>query len=156
MNRERKYRAWDGEAMYLSPALSEGMHHLASWFESHSKWDHDGEESIIMDFTDLIDKYDNDIFESDILEFVGGTCDILPCGIYADQYYKKGQLLFVKKLQSGFTLMRPDHINETVSNLVGNINNYWFWNHARSFIKRGNIYENPELVTNGQIPTIPA
>ena len=146
-NRERKYRAWDGVGMFHSPSLSEGAHHLASWFEAHSAFGADGKESQFMDWVGLVDNNKTDIYEGDIIRFIGGTCDILPCGIYAHQHHTKGQLLVVRKLASGFTLSMLHHLQYDAPNLVGNVDNYTFWNHARSFEIVGNIYQNPDLLT---------
>jgi hypothetical protein len=152
VNRERKYRAWDGISMYHSPALSEGAHHLASWLEAHSSFGVTGKESVFMDWAGLRDRKSNDIYESDVLRFVGGTCDVLPCGIYAHQHHKQGQLLIVRCLESGYTLSMLHHLEFDAPNLVGNVGNYDLWNHARSFEVIGNIYQNPELLTNPPLP----
>lgn len=78
MNRERKYRAWDGEEMFLSPKLSEGLQHLSSWFEAHSViHTATGKESIIMDWTGLKDKEGKDIYEADIIKLVNADGEII-------------------------------------------------------------------------------
>lgn len=96
--------------------------------------------------TPLRDRYNNDIYEYDILKFVGGTCDVLSCGVYSTDVYEKGQHLVVNYLKSGYTLRRPDLMNENIENLVGNVGQYGFWNHQRSLLKVGNIFDNPELL----------
>lgn len=71
MKRIIKFRAWDGEAMFKSPAISEGAHHLASWFEAHSSFGSKGKESLFMDCSGLVDKKGNEIYEGDIIELNG-------------------------------------------------------------------------------------
>jgi hypothetical protein len=71
MNREIKYRAWDGKQMHHSPALSEGAQHLASWFEAHSVFGPEGKESVFMDFSGISDKKGKEVYEGDIIDLSG-------------------------------------------------------------------------------------
>lgn len=160
--RELKFRAWDGAKMHYN---------IVPW-----QWDfvidlgwHRCEKSTgngilgsggkageflvpgiafkeIMQFTGLKDKNGKEIYEGDVIKFVGGTANFIPCGIYSYQKHEVGTILVVTKLLSGFSLQKPLHINEDIPNLVGNIDNYTFWNHQRSFEVIGNIYDNPELL----------
>lgn len=100
----------------------------------------------VMQYSELSDKEGRELFEGDIVRFVGGTANFLRCGIYAEDVYKIGVELVVVKLRSGFTLQMKHHIESDISNLVGNVSNYDFWNHQSSLVVIGNIYENPELL----------
>jgi len=102
----------------------------------------------VAQFTGLLDKNGKEIYEGDVLKFVGGTCDFVPCGIYDYQHHKKGTILCVQKLLSGYTLCLPNQINQHIPNMVGKADNYFFWNNARSFEVIGNIHDNPELLNN--------
>ena len=96
-------------------------------------------------FTGLQDKNGVDIYKGDILEFHAKTCNFLPAG-YCQEPYKKGQMFFVKQLDSGFTLSIFKIKDSIIPNQVGHVDNYILWNHHASFQIIGNIHENPELL----------
>ena len=131
MNREIKYRAWDGEKFHYYTSLS-GLYGVLNPIEQQ--------------FTGLHDKNGKEIYEGDILELVGGTCNFLPCGIYNDQRYGIGDKMIVQKLKSGFTLCGMNMYDCDIPNRVGKVDNYTFWNHQSSLKIIGNIYKNPELL----------
>jgi uncharacterized phage protein (TIGR01671 family) len=138
MNRERKYRAWDGEQMYLSPALSEGAHHLANWFEAHSVFGA-GKESQFMDWTGLIDKKGKEIYEGDIVSYGNRLYEV---AINFNGFYLQRYKLWNGKFKPAFTyalslITKPRKEGDRGEN--GGV--------VDSAEVIGNIYQNPELLS---------
>lgn len=100
---------------------------------------------ILLQYVGLTDKHGKEIYDKDILRFVGGTCNVMPCGNYGE-HHTTGTLLIVKWLQSGWTLSPIRLIDADTPNIVGHVGNYDFWNHHRSFERLGDLYTTPELV----------
>jgi hypothetical protein len=92
-------------------------------------------------FTGLLDMDGNKVFEGDIVEFFGKTCNFLPCGIYPDQKYSIGDKMIVQSLKSGFTLAGLNMGDCDIPNRVGKVDNYTFWNHAQSLKITGNTFK---------------
>lgn len=110
-------------------------------------WESVKANSPLLQYIDIKDKNGKEVYEGDGVRFVGGTCDLLPCSQYSSDWHKLNTILIVRKLDSGFTLSLPKHIQLNIPNLVGNVNNYDLWNHSQSLEVIGNIYDNPELLT---------
>lgn len=165
--REIKFRAWTGEEMRFGGGeffwllatdsnYFELQDHRAENFDKVEAYNNhkdlqilnnaDFEGTALMQYTGLKDKNGKEIYEGDVVEFMGDTTPILVCGFYNENHYKVGQKLVVRCLTSGFTLSNSKILNIDSPNIVGNVNNYEFWKHARSLKVIGNIYENPELI----------
>lgn len=99
----------------------------------------------IQQYTGLRDCNGKEIYQGDIVRFVGGTCNMLPCSPYQHEWHKKGTILVCRMLDSGWALSPKSILKYQEPNIVGNVQNYDFWNHQRSLEVIGNIYENPEL-----------
>lgn len=97
-------------------------------------------------FTGLKDKNGTEIYEDDIVRFVGGPCHVLPAGTYQYDAHPIGTELVVRCLLSGFTLQRKECINHPIPNLSSNVTQYNFWNNHTGLEVIGNIYQNPELL----------
>lgn len=159
--KELKFRAWNGKEMIYqggfcfnqpqTPLMKNSCEVLIMEGIESGEIIYNGadENCIIMQFTGLYDNNAKEIYNGDILKFVGGTCEIIPCGIYNYQHYKKDSILVVQHLPSGFTLCNTRQIERYSPNEVGKVDNYFFWNHQRSFEVIGNIYENNELLEIG-------
>jgi len=137
VQREIKFKVFDGVDYVSNPFTLADIQEGKVQFTSRT---------IVMQFTGLVDKAGEPIYEDDILEFVGGTCDFLPNGIYSSNRYGIGAKLIVQKLLSGFTLCGVNMIDCDIPNRVGKVDNYTFWNHHSSLKIIGNIHQNPELL----------
>lgn len=95
-------------------------------------------------YTGLHDKNGKKIYEGDVL--VWRREDIVLRGTpYQDKAYRYGDKLIVRWLKSGFTLTVTSNTHHE-PNIVGNVNNYDFWNNQRFFEVIGNVHDNPSLL----------
>lgn len=162
MNRQIKFRAWDAkeDKMHVPdyPFIGGGSGALDICLTIDGKIKTPNSygldygftppvpELVMMQFTGLTDKNGKDIYEGDIIEFIGGTCSHLRCGNYASEYHKIGTILIVRKLESGYTLSPIRLLKYETPNLVGNVHNYDFWNNQKGLQVIGNIHEHPHLL----------
>ncbi len=150
--RETKFRAWD--------KLKKSIHEVAGinfiegivllWKTTgsvRSTYYVELESIELIQYTGLHDKNGKEIFEGDIVKKTGAN---LVSESYCNPYPAEiGDIFFVSKLDSGFTLIRASMFGDTsldTPNIHGNIDNYAFWNGQRACEVIGNIYENKELL----------
>ncbi len=154
--REIKFRAWHTELKKMFSAEEMGADQVTLMPNGQgfinvsgdsTRLSHFLPQMIPMQFTGLHDRNGKEIWEGDIVK--AGELGHLHRDSSYHSYSKvnPGDLFFVKKLKSGFTLMdikTPSDCN--IPNLHTNINNYNFWNGSKDLEVIGNIYESPELL----------
>ncbi len=171
MNREIKFRAWDGQYMELIEDLywfeENGVHSL-NWDGDGSKFRGHNQAFELMQFTGLTDDYDKPVFESDVLrmtrlfDLVQGyqmETYIWPAeGLNGNRHVKIGQLVWDWEGVVTFNALRGWHLSKVVSNGWQVLNGKTatpFKTHmkfkqikprAYNLQVSGNIYENPELL----------
>lgn len=123
MNREIKFRAWDGERLRNVGAIGWIDEELD--YISTSKYSGEVDEDIvIMQYTGLKDKYGIEIFEGDVLAF-------------EDDEFK----WIVKYEYDSFFAVGGEHYRGE------GLMEFYDWHEKRlDVVVRGNIYENPELL----------
>lgn len=171
--RELKFRAWDEEKkrmLYSTESYDYGntefrfidgelcvVRYRCGW-NNHAIPNKLESVKNIMQYTGLKDRNGREIYEGNIYLFDGSTGDP---GVRAYGLPSKrltGELFIVAKLDCGFVLRHISsygHSGFDTPNCIIKgwpiIDNYTLWNHQRSLVYKGNIYENPELleVENG-------
>ena len=137
MTREIKFRAWDGERMFLSPSE---IQHLGSWFDGHWPGALAKPDQIrLMQYTGLHDKNGVEIYEGDILGVI--WCDGFYCNHDESENYR-GEIYQVKYQGDN------DYPAFDLSPHPGSDANGLSEMKAVScgYKVIGNIYENPELL----------
>jgi hypothetical protein len=72
MNRQHKFKAWDGKTMHAPFTLLEGINDKKLW------WAGDYEENtIFLEFTGLYDQNKNEIYEGDIIKYPNGKYGVV-------------------------------------------------------------------------------
>lgn len=132
MERELRFRVWDGNQMLLSPSEIE---FLGSWFDAHAPGALYKGGKEFMQFTGLKDKNGSDIYEGDIVSFC--------MRMYEVKIYFNGYHLQRYKLWRGKFV--PAHTYSL--SLITKPSKDRFGGEVDSAEVIGNIYENPELLT---------
>lgn len=131
MEREIKFRAWDGEFMIEWENLQEiNLQELSMGVIIDSPTDGEQLEIKVMQFTGLKDKEGKEIYEGDILEFgiseITGHNKRKNPGLVA--WENDGAYYRIKHLDSDVGVSFSAYLNEIWTEIIGN------------------IYENPELI----------
>lgn len=139
MDRQIKFRAWDGKMMYISPSICEGAHHLANWFEAHSKFGPSGKESLFMDWTGLQDKNGVDIYEGDLVTEHKRLHEV---AVNFNGFYLQRYKLWNGVFRPAFTYAMSLITTPTDKHDRGECGGI-----VKTAEVVGNIYENPELIS---------
>ncbi|MGZ9868196.1 YopX family protein [Priestia endophytica] len=153
-----KFRAWDSEEKVMHEWHGDFFYDTSPVTRYLGSFDDIPEEMILMQYTNLKDKNDEDIYEGDVLLLTS------PTGYYEIRAYGSpvknahNELFVVTKSDAGY-LVR--HVKDYARQLKSTqpfhapngfyggwkpIDNYTFWNSQRSFEIKGNVYENPEFL----------
>jgi len=128
--REIKFRAWDKEQQYMAYQGTPDLETISSFFF------HFGED-ILMQFTGLTDKNGKDIYEGDIIKWDDGS---------NGAYWRIAEIFYDNK-EAMFSFKIIDCINCHIQKGYAFGGNFFYRDGSQLEII-GNIYENPELLTN--------
>lgn len=141
MNREIKFRAWDGKQMFLSPAE---IQHLGSWFEAHAPGALYKGGVTFMQFTGLLDKNGVEIYEGDLITYGNRLYEV---AINFNGYYLQRYKLWNGKFKPAFTYA----LSLIIKPRKGDRGEFGgIVEHAEVI---GNRYENTELISQIQDTT---
>jgi len=118
---EIKFRAWDGKEMHLKVCVNHEGKFIKYGYRA-TDWVEDASAGIGMQFTGLLDRNGKEIYEGDIIEV-------------DDIESTKGTIVFD---EGCFKLLQKDTYYSNLS----------AYNPSVMCRVAGNIYENPELLTN--------
>lgn len=135
MNREIKFRAWDGSQMYQSPSE---IQHIGKWFDSHAPGALVSNDKLVfMQFTGLKDKNGKEIYEGDIAQIMVSDDDIeIDYDAVPFNPPLKKEVSTIQYRWHGFWVKDENFWYEG--------EDLWDWDEIEVI---GNIYENPELLT---------
>lgn len=123
-SREIKFRAWDGEAMFVPLYLDRNGYVVRKMYGPSER---DG--IVLMQFTGLHDKNGVEIYEGDILQPHRHTKSrLMRCEVYYNI--------------SAFRLRGPQHTGRPLSVCMADAAKA-----ANEYVVIGNIYENPDLLS---------
>lgn len=124
--REIKFRAWDKNSEYMHSNVQSGV------YEDPDEWtDFDVvlglERFEVMQYTGLKDKNGNEIYEGDVVDYLGDI-ELVNRNVLRVIEYKNEEACYVARLPVGVDGEEAVYLNE------------------HDFKVIGNIYENPELL----------
>jgi len=128
--REIKFRAWDKEESRMYDIKRINFNYSVHYLSSEYLYEQKIENIELMQYTGLKDKNGKEIYEGDILEMLS----------LSERVKNLTFICAIDEFGVNFQANHPDRNN----NRFGG-NNLW-WN-SDDWIIKGNIYENPELLT---------
>lgn len=135
MNREIKFRAWDGKIMHILEANDREANHVLQfgsggfWLNSYETGElitSTKKGGIIMQYTGLKDKNGKEIYEKD--------------------HDRNGNMIDFCERCSGYQFFQIDVTAKDIINCHSCYGNFLLHDHINDFEIIGNIYSNPELL----------
>ena len=138
--REIKFRAWDGEKMSSSFTLKQALYRTDTWDDFGENWD-----GTFMQYTGIKDKNDKEIYEGDVL---GVYLDEIPPMDNDTKKELHGVMVNPSIIHGREAQWKYYQVRDMISLHLNNQDYGPFSIDLDSYEIIGNIYENPELLTN--------